>query len=214
MDVGADRLADPLPRVSSEDALDGRALVADQPILAQHDDPVGCVLDERSEALLLALHVDEQESLGRGLLLEAAVLTCEHPRCAAKSEPEEGDQQGRSHDRDDEHAGSRAVDPLFDEPGVLVQLVDADRVAVDGTPDRDVQLEEMTGHRGNPFDRLVGSVVPIARPALIGVARAALAGVGARDRGSDREAPAAELWGARIDDATVPRPHVDPADLA
>ncbi len=70
----ADRLADPFVRTPAEDALDGRALVADQAILAEHDDAVGRVLDERPETLLVALHVDEEEAFGRGLLLETAVL--------------------------------------------------------------------------------------------------------------------------------------------
>ena len=93
MDVRANRLADPFLRPAAEDPLDGRTLVADQAILAEHDHAVRCVLDERPEALLVALHVDEQEALGRRLLLEAAVLACQHPRRATEGQPDEGDQQ-------------------------------------------------------------------------------------------------------------------------
>ena len=93
VDVGIDRLADPLLRPAAEDALDGRALVADQAIRAQDDDTVRCVLDERPESLLVALHVDQQQAFGRRLLLEAAVLAGEDARGATEGEPDEGDEQ-------------------------------------------------------------------------------------------------------------------------
>ncbi len=115
--------------------------------------------------------------------------------------------------RDDEHARPGGVDALLDEPGVLVDVVDADRIAVDGTPDRDEQLEEATGHRRQAVDRdVAGSAFD--RLGAAGVAGDALARVGARDRRPDREAPATELGGARVDDPAVARPDVDPADLA
>ena len=36
---------------------------------------------------------------------------------------------------------------------VLVDVVDTDRIAVDGTPDRDEELEEAAGHRRQAVDR-------------------------------------------------------------
>ena len=81
-----------------QDALDGRALVADQTVLAQDEDAVRGVLDERPEALLAALQVHQQQPLGRRLLLEPAVLAGQDARRATERKPDEADQQARRDD--------------------------------------------------------------------------------------------------------------------
>ena len=142
------RPTDPVLGAATQDALDCRALVADEPVLAQDHDAVRRVLDERPEPLLAALQVDEQQPLGRRLFLEAPVLARQDARRAAERQPDEDDEQARRDDGHDEHAGPGGVDPLLDEAGVLVDVVDADRIAIDGAADRDEQLEIVPGTAG------------------------------------------------------------------
>ena len=79
----------PVLGATTQDALDRRALVADRAVLAEDDDAVRRVLDERPEPLLAALEVDEQQPLGRRLLLESAVLARQDARRAAERQPDE-----------------------------------------------------------------------------------------------------------------------------
>ena len=113
--------------------------------------------------------------------------------------------------RDDEHAGPRGVDPLLDQAGVLVDVVDADRIAVDGAADRDEQLEEVAGQRRQA---VAGPAAPVPVVAIArrsgrrcrrhrrwrAAARSRSAGRGARRRSNRRSV------------RRVTR--VDPADLA
>ena len=126
---------------TTQDALDRRTLIPDQPIGTEDDHAIRGVLDERSEPLLAALQIDEQEPLGRRLLLESTVLTGEDARSATERQPDEQDQEARGNDRHDEHDGPGGVDPLLGEACVLVDVIDADRIAVDGAADRDEHVE-------------------------------------------------------------------------
>ena len=74
VDVGGHPAPDPVLRPAPEDPFDSRALIADEPVLAEDHDAVRRVLDQRSEALLAAPEVHQQQPFGRGLLLEPAVL--------------------------------------------------------------------------------------------------------------------------------------------
>ncbi len=191
---------------------DRRALVLDDAVGPQHGDDIRRVAYQRAEALLASLKVDHQQPLGRRLLLETAVLRREHARCATEREHDEPAQQARRDQRQDEHAKTRRVDAGFDPLCVLVDVVHADRIAVDHPPDGDEQLEIATrqGRVRAGLD-VVGGCPAHPR---VDVARDAFAGVRAAQLGPDGEPPSAQRRIARIDDPTVARPDADAAQLA
>ena len=136
VNVGGDTAPDPVFRPPTQDPLDGWALIPDQPVLAEDHDAVRGILDKRLETFFAASQVDEQQPLRGRLLLESAVLARQDARSATECQPDHGDQQARRDDGHDEHSRPRRVDALVDEAGILVDVVDADRIAVHGAADR------------------------------------------------------------------------------
>ena len=211
MDVGRRRAPDPLGVGSPQDPFDGRALIPDETVGAEDDHAIRGVPDQRAEALLAPLQVDEQQSFGRGLVLQLAILTGQDPRGAAERQHDERGQHARGDEGDHEHTQAGRRDAFLDAAGILVDVVDADGIAVDHPSDRDEQLEIATA-----CERLGTGpgVTRCVRGVGIDVAGHPIARIRAREQWTDRKALAAQFRRARVDDAPVARPDVDAADLA
>jgi hypothetical protein len=211
MGLGRQRLTETVVGPPAEDALDGRALVADQAVLAEHEHAVRCVAHERAEPFLAALQIDKQKALGGGLLVQTPVLGSEHPRRATECQPDEGGEHARGDECHDEHARADRRHPLLDEARVLVHVVDADGIAVDRATDRDEQLEVAPGD-GRQALR-VGDGRSLRDGIAVAVLRDTVTCVGAGEQRPDRESPSAERGVVRIHDPPISRPDVDSADL-
>jgi hypothetical protein len=210
VDIRGRRSTDPILCASTEDPLDGWALVADQAVVAEDEDAVGGILDEGSKALLTTLKVDDEQPLGHRLLEQASVLEGQDARRTAERDRDEDDEEARRDDGNEEDAGPGRGDAILDQPCILVDVVDTDRIAVDDAADRDEEFEVVPRERRHCVDpcRATGGHVSVE------VAGDAVPRVRRGDLRSDRETPVTEPDDVRIDDPSVARPDVDPTDLA